>query len=328
MATGTGQSKRGIRNGAIETEPSMGHDHHHHADAGDRNLALAVAVNLGLTVVQFIGGLLSGSLALMADALHNLSDAVSLIIAFGARRIARRPANPDMTFGYGRAEVVAALINYTTLILIGFYLLYEAVLRVFDPRGVDGWMIVIIAGVALLIDLATAFLTWKMSKTSLNIRAAFLHNLADALGSVAVIVAGTLILLYDWRIADPLITLGIAGYILWMSFHEIRPVIRILMMGSPKAGGAEGLVADLRKVAGVADIHHAHLWQIDEHNSTLDAHVVIPGGAWDQADAIKARLKRHLAEVHDIHHSTLEIECSTHACLGQQTFGHVRPPDR
>lgn len=302
----------------------MGHDHID-PEAGDRRIAVAVLVNLGLTGVQFIGGLLSGSLALMADALHNFSDAVSLIIAFGARKIARRPANADMTFGYARAEVVAALVNYTTLILIGFYLLYEAVLRFFDPRGVDGWMIVIIAAIALVIDLATAFLTWQMSKTSMNIRAAFLHNLADALGSVAVIIAGTLILLYDWRIADPLITMGIAGYILWMSFHEIGPVIRILMMGSPQATDAETLLRDLRGIEGVADIHHAHLWQIDEHHGALDAHVVILPGAWGRADAIKARLKQHLASAHDIHHTTLELECANHACPTPQAFGHGRP---
>ena len=195
----------------------MAHSHHHHVDpeAGDRRVATAVLVNLGLTVAQIIGGIFAGSLALIADALHNFSDAISLIIAFGARKIARRPANADMTFGYGRAEIVAALINYTTLIVVGLYLVYEAVMRFIDPQSVDGWLIVIIAGIALVVDLVTALLTYSMSKSSMNIRAAFLHNVADALGSIAVIVAGTLILLYDWRLIDPLVTLLIAGYILW-----------------------------------------------------------------------------------------------------------------
>ena len=138
-----------------------------------------------------------------------------------------------MTFGYGRVEVVAALINYTTLIVIGLYLLYEAAMRFADPQPVEGWLIVIIAGIALIVDVVTAALTYAMSKSSVNIRAAFLHNVADALGSVAVIVAGTLILLYDWRLIDPLVTVLIAGYILWQSFREIGPVIRILMLGSP-----------------------------------------------------------------------------------------------
>lgn len=213
----------------------MGSGHHHHhvdPDAGDAKVFLAIVVNLGLTVAQIVGGILSGSLALIADAIHNLSDALSLVIAFFARRIARRPANADMTFGYGRAEIVAALVNYTTLIVIGLYLAYEAVLRFFNPQGVDGWLVVIIAGIALAVDLVTALLIYSLSKQSANIRAAFLHTVADALGSIAVIIAGTLILLYDWPLVDPIVTLMIAGYILWMSFAEIGPVIRILMLGS------------------------------------------------------------------------------------------------
>ena len=201
----------------------MGHGHHHHVDleAGDRRVFAAIAVNMGLTVAQIVGGIVSGSLALIADALHNFSDAISLIIAFGARKIARRPRAAEMTFGYGRVEVVAALINYTTLIVIGLYLLYEAAMRFADPQPVEGWLIVIIAGIALIVDAVTAALTYAMSKSSVNIRAAFLHNVADALGSVAVIVAGTLILLYDWRLVDPIVTLGISAYILWHAGVEI-----------------------------------------------------------------------------------------------------------
>jgi cobalt-zinc-cadmium efflux system protein len=302
----------------------MGHHHHHHhvdEKDGDRRLVWAVAVNMFLTVVQIIGGILSGSLALIADAVHNLSDAMALVIAFGARKIARKTATADMTFGYGRAEVVAALINYTTLILLGLYLAYEAVLRFLEPQGVDGWLVVIVAGVALLVDLVTAALTWSMSKTSVNIRAAFLHNLADALGSVAVIVAGTLILLFDWRLIDPLVTLGIAGYILWMSFAEIGGVIRILMLGSPEDMQTADVIAAVRGVEGVKDIHHAHFWQMSEHQPALEAHVVIVEGQWVHADAIKARIKAVLNDM-GIGHSTLELECARHACTGMPLIGH------
>ncbi|WP_299789116.1 cation diffusion facilitator family transporter [uncultured Marivita sp.] len=302
----------------------MPHDHHQHvgAETGDTRLLWAVIVNLGLSVAQIIGGILSGSLALIADALHNLSDAAALVIAFAARKIARKSATANMTFGYGRAEVVAALINYTTLILLGIYLIYEAVLRLFDPEGVDGWLVVIIAGIALVIDLVTAALTWAMSKDSLNIRAAFLHNLADALGSVAVIVAGTLILLFDWQIIDPLVTFGIAGYILWMSFSEIGGVIRILMLGSPVGVDTDDILEKLRAVDGVDDIHHLHLWQMQEHEAALEAHVVVSEGRWTDADEIKARLKKTLVDA-GIGHSTLELECARHACLDTQSIGHA-----
>ena len=302
----------------------MPHDHaHHHIDpkAGDGRLIGAVAVNLGLTVAQIIGGVLSGSLALIADALHNLSDAASLVIALIARRIARKGATATMTYGYGRAEVVAALVNYTTLILLGIYLCYEAVLRLFDPHAVDGWLVVIIAGIALVVDLVTAALTWAMAKDSVNIRAAFLHNLADALGSVAVIVAGTLILLFDWQIIDPLVTFGIAGYILWMSFSEIGGVIRILMLGSPAGIDTDRLIENLRTVDGVQDIHHAHLWQMQEHEPALEAHVVVAPGRWSDADRIKAALKDRLAGA-GVGHSTLELECARHACTDSQRIGH------
>ena len=300
------------------------HHHRHHVDptSGDRRVILAVAVNLGLTIAQFVGGLVSGSLALVADAVHNFSDAVSLIIAFAARRIARRPSDARMTFGYGRAEIVAALINYTSLIIIGLYLVIEAIGRFVDPQGVDGWIVVFIAGLALVVDVVTALLTWSLSRESVNIRAAFLHNVADALGSVAVIVAGTLILLYDWRLVDPIVTLMIAAYILWQSFAEIGPVIRILMNGSPVDVTGTDVVARMRAVEGVRDVHQAHLWQMQERVSALDAHVVIEEGAWDRADAIKARVKALLVEEFGIGHAMIELECSRHACRDAPVFGH------
>jgi len=302
----------------------VGHGHHHHhvdPGAGDRRVALAVGVNLALTVAQVVGGIFAGSLALIADALHNFSDAISLIIAFAARKIARRPSDAAMTFGYGRVEVVAALINYTTLIVIGLYLAYEAVMRFIDPQGVDGWIVVIIAAIALIVDVVTALLTFALSKESVNIRAAFLHNVADALGSVAVIIAGSLILLYDWRLVDPLVTLLIAGYILWQAFAEIGAVIRILMLGSPPDIRTDAVIGRMETVEGVAGIHHAHFWQMNEHDNALDAHLVIDRGAWGHADEIKARVKTVLAEEFGIGHSTLEMECSLHVCNGANRIG-------
>ncbi len=299
-----------------------GHGHHHiDPGAGDARVAAAIAVNLGLTLAQIVGGVLSGSLALIADALHNLSDAVSLVIAFWARRIARRPADDVMTFGYGRAEVVAALVNYTTLILIGLYLGYAAVARLFAPEPVQGWIVVWVAGIALAVDLVTAALTWRMSKHSVNIRAAFLHNLADALGSVAVIGAGVAVLLFDLAIVDPLVTLGIAGYILWMSATEIGGVIRILMLGAPPDLDTRAVLRHLRGIDGVAGVHHLHLWQVQEHAAALDAHVAVSPGRWSEADAIKARIKTALRDSFGIGHVTLEMECALHPCPAPQAIG-------
>jgi len=300
----------------------VGHHHHVDPESGDAKVLWAVGVNLALTIVQLIGGIWAGSLALVADAIHNLSDAVSLGIAFAARKIARRPADAGMTFGYGRAEIVAALVNYSTLIIIGVYLVYEAILRLLNPADVDGWLVVVIAVVALVVDLVTAMLTFALSKNSMNIRAAFLHNVADALGSVAVIVAGTLIILYDWRLVDPLITLLIAGYILWTSFAEIGPVIRILMLGSPDDMDTGKVMADIGTVIGVNSVHHLHLWQMQEHAVALEAHIVIDQARWAEVDRIKSAIKELLKSGHDIEHITLELEGSDNICDQTQVIGH------
>ncbi|NND92508.1 MAG: cation transporter [Granulosicoccus sp.] len=299
--------------------------HHHHPDpaAGDLRVALAVAVNLALTVAQIVGGLFAGSLSLIADALHNLSDAMSLIIAFVARRIGRRPSDESMTFGYARVEIVAALINYTTLIIIGLFLVYEASMRFFEPQIVDGWLIVIIACIALAVDAITGLLTYTLSRQSINMRAAFLHNVADALGSVGVIVAGTLIIIYDWWIIDPIVTLGIAGYILWLSITEIGGVIRILMLGSPPDIDMNQLIDSITEVVGVNGVHHAHLWQMDEHRNAMDAHIVIDGGSWHRADDIKQHVRDVLLRDHSIAHVTLELECRRHACTDTQLIGYT-----
>ncbi len=300
----------------------MAHNHSHGADGGDGRLLLAIAVNFGLTVVQVVAGIMSGSLALIADALHNFSDAASLVVALVARKIARRPASGAMSFGYGRAEPIAALINYTTLVVLSIYLASEAVGRLFNPEPVEGWTVVIVAFVAFAIDAATAALTFAMSKNNMNIRAAFLHNVADAIGSIAVIVAGTLILVFGWQLADPLITLGISFYILWLALKEMGGVIRLLMLGSPPELDPSAVVGALKSIPGIADVHHAHLWQMQEHDPAFDAHLAIDAGRWGDADSIKEAAKGVLAEKFAIAHTTLELECATHACLEPATFGH------
>lgn len=303
----------------------MPHDHRDPEiagpDAGDRRLSWAVGVNVGLTVAQVVGGVLSGSLALIADALHNFSDAVALIIAFAARRIARRPADAVMNFGYGRAEAVAALVNYTTLVVIALYLIYEGIVRFFQPEPIDGWMVVWIAGIALVVDVATAMLTWQMSKGSMNIRAAFLHNVADALGSVAVIVAGTLVILFDWVWVDPAVTLMVAGYILWHVRAEVGGVVRLLMMGSPVQIGAEAVIRAIESDPDVASVHNLRLWEMREREPALDAHVVIAAQSWEQAERVKARIKAMLGREFGISHSTLELERSSEFCLTPERIG-------
>lgn len=290
-----------------------GHSHAH-ARAGGGGLGLAVAVNVLLTVAQIIGGILSGSVALIADAVHNLSDAAALIIAFAARRIARRPADARMSFGYRRAEVVAALVNYTVLIVISFWLGSEAVMRLLDPPEVAGGIVMALAALALVIDLATAALTFRLAKESTNIRAAFLHNLADAGSSVAVLIGGALIWALGWRWADPAITLLISAWILWHALSEIGPVIRILMLAAPPEVETAALRRAIEAEEGVESVHHLHLWQVDEERSSVEAHLVLAEGA-DFGEVVR-RVKHKVEAVFGIRHTTFEVETLASGCAG------------
>jgi len=289
-----------------------GHRHgHHHGDlslVGERRLWWAVLANMLLTVAQVIGGLFSGSLSLIADAFHNLSDAASLLIALIAIRIGRKPPDHFKTFGYKRAETIAALINLTTLVLIGLYLIIEAFHRFYDPQPIGGWIVIIVAAIALVIDIFTAVLTYSQSKSSMNIRAAFLHNVADALASIGVIVAGTLILLYNMIWVDAAMTLLISAYILWQGFSAMPQVIHLLMEGTPPHIDLGEITKAIENYDLVKNVHHIHVWQIDEQINALEAHIVIDNTHIHVIEKLKSAIKSMLAEDYAIGHSTLEFE--------------------
>jgi cobalt-zinc-cadmium efflux system protein len=286
----------------------MSEHHHHHAPESDRGLLLAVGINVLLTLAQVIGGIISGSLSLIADALHNLSDAASLGIALFARKISRRPADESKSFGYQRAEVIAALINLTLLITVSLYLIYEAVWRIVEPQVVTGLIIVVVAGVAFVVDIVTALITYRMSKNSLNMKAAFLHNLTDALTSIGVIIAGALILLYQWYWVDTLVTFLIAGFVLWQGMIMLPKTIHLLMEGTPEDLSSGEIKSSMEEVEDVEDVHHIHIWNLDEHRIALEAHVVVATNELQEVELIKAKLKKMLKDKFKITHSTLEFE--------------------
>lgn len=290
----------------------MTHSHHGHTheteQLSDGRLVAAVAFNLLLTVVELVGGIVSGSLSLVADALHNFNDCGSLVIALVARRIARKPADRTRTFGYRRAEVIGALINLTVLIVVGLFLVYEAIDRFISPREIEGWIVIVVAGVALIVDVVTAGLLFAMSKGSLNVKAAFLHNVSDALASVGVIVVGVAILLWDFYLLDVLVTLLIAAYILWQSVGLIRQAIHILMESVPSDISIEDLLVGLRAIDGVIDVHHIHVWQLDEEHRAFEGHIVVRQFEVNELELIKSNIKSVLAETFRIGHSTLEFE--------------------
>lgn len=286
----------------------------------DVRLIWAVVVNVGLTVVQILGGIVSGSLALIADALHNFSDAAALGLALFARKIARRPADKLMTFGYARAELIAALINLTTLIVVGFYLIVEAVNRFIAPQPIEGWTVLIVAGVALIVDVITAIMVYSGSKNSLNIKAAFLHNVSDALASVGVMVAGILIILYDLYVADLIVTLVIAAYVIYQGFSLMPRTVRLLMGAVPDDVEFDRIVEALEAVDGVKTIHHVHVWSLHEHERALEAHLVPLGQSLTDFENVKLRVRDMLSVEFSIHHATLET------CLESECEGHLISP--
>lgn len=290
------------------------HHHHHHHDLHGKKLIWAVIINVALTVVQIIGGLLSGSLSLIADAIHNLSDAGSLIIAAIASKISKVPANNKMTFGYRRAEIIGALINSTTLVVVAFYLVYEAIIRYLNPEPIDGWIVVVIASVALVIDLLTALLTYSGSKDSLNIKAAFIHNVSDAMASVVVIISGVLIINFKIYEIDLVATLLISAYILYHGFFILKKCILILMQSVPENIPVEDVKSCIESVDMVENAHHIHLWQLDDKKVFLESHIKVKQHNLTHMEQIKKSIRQTLNDKYHIEHTTLEVEISEMGC--------------
>lgn len=294
-----------------------GHHHHHHGDnQTEGRLWISIILNFIITAAEFIGGIISGSLALLSDALHNLNDTVSLGISLVARKISKRDANRDKTFGYQRAEIIGAFINLITLVIIALFLIKEAIERFYDPQPIDGMIMFIVAVIGLLGNVITAILLHRSSKENLNIRSAYIHIMSDAFSSVGVIIAGILIIQYELFIIDTILTLIIAGYILWHSYYMLRKTINILMESTPAGIEISEIRQAMAQVAGVLDVHHLHVWRLDEKNILLESHIVIDEDNMNQMESIKSSLKQLLGSNFNIHHSTLEFEfepCEEHA---------------
>lgn len=283
------------------------YDHSHNSNTnthGSAQLSFAVLINVILSIAQVIGGLISGSLSLIADALHNLSDAGAILVAIAARKIGNKAATSAMTYGYKRAEIIGVLINSTSLVLIGLYLIYEAAYRYFNPSPIDGWIVFWLAGLALIIDIATALLTYYAgAKESMNIRAAFIHNVSDAMASVAVIIAGLMIIHFQLYIVDIIITLGISAYVIYYGLVLLRKCILIIMQAVPDDIKVEDIKAALQALEGVEKVNYMHVWQLDEKNRFFEGHVALCS---QEPEAIKDAIRSVLSQQFDISHSTIE----------------------
>jgi len=285
------------------------HNHSHHGrDQTDGRLWISIFLNFVITLAEFAGGILSGSLALLSDALHNFNDTASLGISLAARKISKKKADNEKTFGYQRAKIIGAFINLITLIIIALFLVKEGIERFYNPQPIDGVIMFVVAIIGLAGNIITAMLLHDSSKESINIKSAYIHILSDALSSVGVIIAGYLILEFQLYIIDTILTLLIAGYILIQSYYMLRETIDILMEGTPAQINLDEVTKTMQLVEGVHDIHHLHVWKLDEHNILLETHVVIDESDMTNMEIIKSELKEMIRTHFDIHHSTLEFE--------------------
>lgn len=250
----------------------MSHSH----NSSTIKLIWAVVINVTLTIVQIVAGVLSGSLSLLADALHNLSDAGAIFVAIIARSIGNKPANKKMPYGYKRAEMLGVLFNSATLIIIGVYLIVEAVNQYFNPTPINGWIVFGVAGFALVIDLITAYITYGSgAKNNMNIKAAFIHNVSDALASVVVIVAGLLIVFYQLYIVDVIATLLISIYVIYHGCILLLESVHILMQATPKNINVDEIIKTISENDNVNYVESVRVWQANENTHILDAKIAI-----------------------------------------------------
>ncbi len=291
-----------------------GHHHNHHetlSRVGSRVLVVAVVFNMVLTGVEWVVGSLAGSLALIADALHNFGDVAALLIALVARHVASRQPDDRYTFGYERAELVGAIINLTSLLLIGGFLVWEGLMRLVTPQPMETTWVIVAGLLAVVIDLLTVFILWGPSTGSLNIRAAFLHHLTDAASSAVVVVGAVIVAWTGLSFIDPLLTFVIAFGVLFSAYGMLRSAAHILMEGAPDGIDVPSLRRGMEQVSGVQKVRQLHVWQLSERSRALNAHVVVDEGvSGSSLEEVRCELKSLLNKTYAIAHTTVEFEWS------------------
>ena len=287
----------------------MAHAHQHpHEERGESRRALTVVLVMtaGFTVAEVVGGLLTGSLALLADAGHMISDNLSLGLALFAVWLAGRPETPERSFGYKRAEILAALANGVTLVAISIWIFIEAYSRLREPPEILGGPMLVIAALGLLVNAAGAIVLSRSGSENLNTQGAMRHVVADALGSIGVIIAALVIILTGWRYADPLVSVVIGALILASSWSLLRDSTNILLEATPRDVNAEAVGRRMAGAAGVAEVHDLHIWTITSGFPALSAHVLV--GQNEDCHARRRELEDLLAREYGISHTTLQVD--------------------
>lgn len=248
-------------------------DNHSHHKVKGTKLLLSILLNLGITAAQFIGGIISGSLSLLSDALHNFSDVISLLISYIANRYSRKSASVTKTFGYKRAEIFAAFINSATLIIVAVYLIYAAIVRFSHPQIIESGLVIWLALLGILFNGFSVVLLYKDSKSNMNMRSAYLHLLTDTAASVAVLIGGLLMKYYEWYWVDSLLTVLIAVYLFIVGYDLLKSSFRVLMLFTPEELNLDEITRSINEFPEIKNIHHIHIWELNEEEVHLEAHM-------------------------------------------------------
>lgn len=294
-----------------------GHDHHDHdhglkqeSRGGKQDLLIALAITLLMMVVEIVGGLLSNSLALLSDAGHMLTDNLAILLSFFALKFAGMPATERKTFGFYRLEILAAFVNGIILVLISLYIIYEAYLRMVHPQPVHGSLMLVVASIGLVANVIGARFLVKHSHSSLNIRAAYLHILGDALSSIGVVIGGVIILYTGWYLIDPILSVLIALVIIYGSWALVKESVNILLESAPSHINIDAIASDIAKIAGVKEAYHIHLWTITSGIYSLSAHVIIDDQLVSSSRDVVEEIKSLLLKKYNVLHCTIQVECN------------------
>lgn len=284
-------------------------EHHHTHVVSNKNLLLTIILNLIITVAQIIGGIFSGSLALLSDAMHNFSDVLSLIVAFGANRLANKPSSESKTFGYKRAEILAALFNSSMLIGVSIFLIIEAVNRLFHPSIVVSIWVIALGVLSIVLNTISVLLVKDDSNHNMNIKAAYLHLVTDVMTSAMVVVGGLLIYFFHLYWIDPIVSIIIAIYLMLASYDIIKESVFILMQFAPKNINIQNLILDIKQFDKIANMHHVHLWRLDDNTIHLEAHLDFTDNLTLQVvNNLIDKIEKNLHIKYNISHVTLQCE--------------------
>ncbi len=286
------------------------HSGHHHPKLSGKNLLISIVLNVIITIAQLIGGFLSGSLALISDAVHNLSDVISLIVSYIANKLSNsKKQTLKQTFGFKRAEIIAAFFNAATLIIIAVLLGIEAVKRFNNPQEIESNLVIWLALLGVLANGFSVLLLKKDAEHNLNMKSAYLHLLTDMLTSVAVLVGGLLMKYYHIYWIDAVLTLVISIYLIYMSWHIFMESLKILMLFAPDNIEIKAIEKAILKIDVIKNIHHVHIWQLNEHNCHFEAHIEFRNDIKiSEFDVICEKIERLLAHDFNINHSNLQAE--------------------